>query len=432
MNNFDLSKKGIFKYTLPILCSAILEELIILSDSVLLSFKDPVYIATVGVIDSIYLLFLAFGESLNDAFQNFYARHIEKKSILGDLLKSSIGVFSITALLFSSLIVVILWSCRLCGLTDEHFNIIYDAKWYFCFLLFVTYISLALNSMLMGLGNTKSLGIISIISVFVNLLVGYYLLFKCNLAINPCCIVLLSSIIAESFAIILMIITICKKNSIDHYFSEVLKHKNKIINVLAESAFYPCVSDLAFHIGTILLYSYCLYCFDDSETAILTLLMSYWGFIQVPAQSFSETGLNIFSYLYTEKKFDCYRPIRKDISNMSVKICILFGLIIALFDLLMYDHSWVEFVALSLIIVLGSINSWMEIISVGLIVRLKSDNYLASHLIYGISSIVLILVFTKFTSIGYISIFISFLISIIICMGYLFKQEMLIWKSNNH
>ena len=432
MNNFDLSKKGIFKYTLPILCSAILEELIILSDSVLLSFKDPVYIATVGVIDSIYLLFLAFGEFLNDAFQNFYARHIEKKSILGDLLKSSIGVFSITALLFSSLIVVILWSCRLCGLTDEHFNIIYDAKWYFCFLLFVTYISLALNSMLMGLGNTKSLGIISIISVFVNLLVGYYLLFKCNLAINPCCIVLLSSIIAESFAIILMIITICKKNSIDHYFSEVLKHKNKIINVLAESAFYPCVSDLAFHIGSILLYSYCLYCFDDSETAILTLLMSYWGFIQVPAQSFSETGLNIFSYLYTEKKFDCYRPIRKDISNMSVKICILFGLIIALFDLLMYDHSWVEFVALSLIIVLGSINSWMEIISVGLIVRLKSDNYLASHLIYGISSIVLILVFTKFASIGYISIFISFLISIIICMGYLFKQEMLIWKSNNH
>jgi len=431
MNNFDLTKKGIFKYTLPILCSAILEELIILSDSVLLSFKDPVYLATVGVIDSIYLLLLAFGESLNDAFQNFYARHIEKKNILGDLLKSSIGVFSITALIFSSLIVVILWSCKLCGIADEHFNIIYDAKWYFCCLLLVTYISLALNSMLMGLGNTKSLGIISILSVFVNLLVGYYLLFNCNLDITPCCIVLLSSIIAESFAIILMIITICKKNSIDHYFSEILKHKNKIINVLAESAFYPCVSDLAFHIGSILLYSYCLYCFDDRETAIFTLLMSYWGFIQVPAQSFSETGLNIFSYLYTEKKFGEYRPIRKVISNMSVKICILFGLVITLFDLLMYNHSWVEYVALSLIIILGSVNSWMEIISVGLIVRLKSDNYLASHLIYGISSIVLILVFTIFSSIGYISIFISFLISIIICMGYLFKQEMLIWKSNN-
>jgi Na+-driven multidrug efflux pump len=94
--------------------------------------------------------------------------------------------------------------------------------------LLVTYISLALNSMLMGLGNTKSLGIISILSVFVNLLVGYYLLFNCNLDITPCCIVLLSSIIAESFAIILMIITICKKNSIDHYFSEILKHKNKV------------------------------------------------------------------------------------------------------------------------------------------------------------------------------------------------------------
>ena len=77
MNNFDLTKKGIFKYTLPILCSTILEELIILSDSVLLSFKEPVYLATVGVIDSIYLLFLAFGESLNDAFQNFYGSPVK-------------------------------------------------------------------------------------------------------------------------------------------------------------------------------------------------------------------------------------------------------------------------------------------------------------------------------------------------------------------
>ena len=65
-NKFNLTRKGLFLYNLPILVSAILEEMMILTDTVLLSFKEPVFLATVGVIDSLYLLFLSMGQSLND------------------------------------------------------------------------------------------------------------------------------------------------------------------------------------------------------------------------------------------------------------------------------------------------------------------------------------------------------------------------------
>ena len=104
-NDIIKSKKKVLLYTLPILISSILEEAIILSDSILLSFKNPIYLSTVCIIDSIYLLLLVLGESLNNAFQNYYARNINNISIIGSIFKPSILIFFFISLLFSLLII---------------------------------------------------------------------------------------------------------------------------------------------------------------------------------------------------------------------------------------------------------------------------------------------------------------------------------------
>ena len=190
--------------------NSILEEAIILSDSILLSFKNPIYLSTVGIIDSIYLLLLVLGESLNNAFQNYYARNINNISIIGSIFKPSILIFFFISLLFSLLIIVSVKFLPPQLIGVEHYDILYTCRWYLVFLVIVTYISLSFNSILIGLGKIKGLGYISVVSIISNILLGIFLLYVWDLKINPCVVVLISSIVSECIAIILMILLIFK------------------------------------------------------------------------------------------------------------------------------------------------------------------------------------------------------------------------------
>ena len=427
-NKLNLTRKGIFLYNLPILVSAILEEMMILTDTVLLSFKEPVFLATVGVIDSLYLLFLSMGESLNDTFQNYYARHIECRNAVGQVFKYSLLVFIITSLFFCLVIFLAIYIVQPEWIGIEHYNIINSSIIYLCGLTFVTYISLALNSLLMGLGKTKELGAISILSVIINFALGYFLLFKCETNINPCAVILLSSITAEVVAISIMSYVIWWENKKDSFCLLNNSHRKKIITILIESALYLCATDLLFHIGSLCLYLYCLYYFDDYDTAIFTLLMSYWGIIQVPAQSFSETSLNVFSYIHSINMEKQYRNLRSIILKFSASISILFGLCILLFDQIIYDYNGLKLLSIFLIIILALLNSRMEIKSVSLISKLKNNSYLIARVLYGFLSLMFIIVFTVLFENHYVYIFFAFILSIIVCNFYLNIQERKAWR----
>ena len=262
-NKLNLTRKGIFLYNLPILVSAILEEMMILTDTVLLSFKEPVFLATVGVIDSLYLLFLSMGESLNDAFQNYYARHIESRNKVGQVFKYSLLVFVIPPLFFGLVIFVAIHVVQPEWIGVDHYNIINSSIFYLSGLTFVTYVSLSLNSLLMGMGKTKELGAVSILTVIINFVLGYLLLFQFETSINPCAVILISSITAEVVAISIMSYIIWWENKKDSFCLLKNSHRNKIITILIESALYLCATDLLFHIGSLCLYLYCLYFFND-------------------------------------------------------------------------------------------------------------------------------------------------------------------------
>ena len=117
MNN-KYTSKSICLYTFPIILSELLEEIIILSDSILLSFKDPLYLSTVGVIDSIFLLFLVVGDSMNDSFQNFYSRHSGSISRCKYIFSYSLPLFTGVGLISAalcSLIPFIQWYLGKCA-----------------------------------------------------------------------------------------------------------------------------------------------------------------------------------------------------------------------------------------------------------------------------------------------------------------------------
>ena len=427
-NKLNLTRKGIFLYNLPILVSAILEEMMILTDTVLLSFKEPVFLATVGVIDSLYLLFLSMGESLNDAFQNYYARHIESRNKVGQVFKYSLLVFVIPPLFFGLVIFVAIHVVQPEWIGVDHYNIINSSIFYLSGLTFVTYVSLSLNSLLMGMGKTKELGAVSILTVIINFVLGYLLLFQFETSINPCAVILISSITAEVVAISIMSYIIWWENKKDSFCLLKNSHRNKIITILIESALYLCATDLLFHIGSLCLYLYCLYFFNDYDTAIFTLLMAYWGIIQVPAQSFSETSLNVFSYIHSINMEKQYRNIRSIILTFSASISLTFGLCIFLFDSLTYDYNGLKLFSIILITILSLLNSRMEIKSIGLISKLKNNLYLIARVLYGILSLTFIIVFTVLFKTHYVYIFFAFILSIIVCNFYLDIQERKVWR----
>lgn len=71
MSNDEITLKGVARIATPVIISEFLEEALILTDSILLSYKPDVYLAAVGIIDAILLIILAYGVALNDSYQNF-------------------------------------------------------------------------------------------------------------------------------------------------------------------------------------------------------------------------------------------------------------------------------------------------------------------------------------------------------------------------
>lgn len=81
MRNEDLRLDAIARLAAPVIISEFLEEALIVTDSILLSYMPSVYLASVGIIDAILLIILAYGIALNDSYQNYFARYRDKNIV---------------------------------------------------------------------------------------------------------------------------------------------------------------------------------------------------------------------------------------------------------------------------------------------------------------------------------------------------------------
>ena len=399
----------------------------ILSDSILLSFKDPLYLSTVGIIDSIFLLFLAIGDSMNDSFQNYYSRHA------GDA-KYCLGIFTKSILLFAGIGALFALLCSLIPLSQSffdgaHFETLVSIAPYLALLIFVSFISLSLNSLLMGWGYTKLLGCVSLFSVTINIVLGFMMLYVIDTSLNPCAVVLVSSTIAEFVAIVLMTYKVSLIYLSNRKVNREMPHKSLVFETLAYASVYPSLSDMTFHLGSIALYTYCLCYFLDTETAIFTLFMSYWGVMQVPSQGFSETSINFFSNIYSKKAFSLYNIVKRRILMLSILTSIVFGIVILFIDVLLYEFKTYRLMLLFLIMIIVAFNTFGEITETSLLVRLKNDTFMLAKILYSCLLVLCITVFTLFDCIGVETIFISFLIAQILNCTYLRVKDSSIWRN---
>jgi Na+-driven multidrug efflux pump len=176
---------------------------------------------------------------------------------------------------------------------------------------------MSINAFLLGLGKTKSIGIISIICIIINAFFGYIFLFEFKLQISPLAIILYTSIITEIIGIVILWQMI---NYLTPKVSNQIPIKNKLLVTIRKASYYPALSDLSFHIGSFFLFLFCSAYLELSEVTLLTMVLSYWGVLLVPIEAFSETALNYLSYIYSKKKTEMYQNLKENIIKTSVAV----------------------------------------------------------------------------------------------------------------
>ena len=92
MRNEDLRLDAIARLAAPVIISEFLEEALIVTDSILLSYMPSVYLASVGIIDAILLIILAYGIALNDSYQNYFARYQKSMAKIRNIRNSCFSI----------------------------------------------------------------------------------------------------------------------------------------------------------------------------------------------------------------------------------------------------------------------------------------------------------------------------------------------------
>ncbi len=421
-----IDKLTLFKYTIPLILSGLAEQLLLLTDVFLISFKGDKYLATIGLIDAFLLCSLSYGFALNDTFQNFYSRNNDKPKFIKNVFKKSSLIFIKHAVLISILFSGIAYFISPIFRNDIYQLFVGNIP-ILIPLIILSYISMSMNAFLLGIGKTKTVGFISIVCIITNAVLGYIFLFEVELQVSPLIIILYTSILAEIIGILLMLQSI-KKSTPNISKAEPVKHN--LLVVIKKASYYPALSDLSFHIGSFVLFLFCLTYLEVSETALLTMILSYWGVLLVPAEAFSETALNYFSLIYSKKKSSLFQQLRRNIIETSLVVSGAFLVALLLLDSVLYDtdvKKTIILLVVSMIVLIGTFN---EILSISLIVRLKNNLFATSKIIYGSVAIILIIILVLMWRNEAISIFLSLLIAQIALYLFLRKKSNQIWTKS--
>jgi Na+-driven multidrug efflux pump len=421
-----IDKLSLLKYTLPLILSGLAEQLLLLTDVFLISFKGQTFLATIGLIDAFLLCSLSYGFALNDTFQNFYSRNIDKSTLTKSVFQKSIIEFLKYAVIVSTLFSIIA-HCVSIVFRNDIYQLFLENIPILIPLIILNYISMSINAFLLGFGKTKSIGIISFVCIVINALLGYVFLFKINLQISPLAIILYSSIIAEAIGIIMMW-KVIRRSSPKIFNTEPIKQK--ILITMIEASYYPALSDLSFHIGSFILFLFCSKYFELSEVALLTMILSYWGVLLVPTEAFSETALNYFSSIYSKKRFELYKALKDNIIKTSLAVSVGVFLILVILEYILYGIDIDKLLLLTLVLIIVFITNFNDIFSISLIVRLKNNLFATSKAIYGIIAIISIFTVTYLWCYGIISILLSLLFAQIAMYLFLKTQSNKIWKNS--
>lgn len=392
MKNEVLRLDAIARLATPVIISEFLEEAMIVTDSILLSYMPSVYLASVGIIDAVLLIALAYGVALNDSYQNYFARYgnrnIAQVTAVFRKAWRKFGIagisVSVTVILLSAL------GAHFLGNNDV-IECVSQVIWFILPLAVCSYFSMWLNSFLMGLGHYRLLAGISVCCVILNGVSGYVLLFKITTHLNPTSIVLLTSALSEFLSIIMMGLYVLLRYT-PHKIDIPVRHDRLLSRTFSYASVYPAISEIGFHVGSLVLFLFCSYFFQQNQVALLTLIFSYWGLIQVPVDALQEITLNYFAEIYSNRQSGRFSSYSKLLIKFSRICCVLLFIIIAVSDLVFEGWSVYKCIGMCIVFVISLLACGTEVFNTSLIVRLKNDSYMASKFLFGAISCILIII----------------------------------------
>lgn len=392
MNDNNPKYKKLAYLTIPVLISEFLEEVLILTDSILLSYKPPIYLASVGIVDALLLIILSFGVALNDSYQNYFARNYHRSfSNVINVFKTGWNKFFYSGCIIS--LSVTLLTAVAIRVVDNNDIILYvgEGIWYLFPLAVFSYLSMWLNSFLMGLGQYRILAAISIICVITNGLLGYLLLFVWDYYLSPTSIVLVTSGIAELLGVLIMSVYVVKKYHLHKQLSTSLSHKKLLSKIFISASVYPAISEIGFHCGSLILFIFSAYYLPQYQIALLTLIFSYWGLLQIPVDGIQEIALNYFAEIHSKKEHNYFSVYSKTLINFSRICCIVLFCVIIPVVICVETCSPDLIIGIVIVFVISLLACGTEIFNTSLTARLKNDSYMTSKLIFGAISSILIL-----------------------------------------
>jgi O-antigen/teichoic acid export membrane protein len=419
-----LDRKTLFNYTLPLIIGGLSDELLMLLDVYLISFKGDEYLAAIGLIDAFLLCILTFGDSLNDAYQNYYSRNIAKRHFNISLQKKSIWIF-----LKYGLLITLVFGATPYGINlffkNEIFSLLLDTIPILIPLIVVDYVSMSLNAYLVGNDKLKEIGKLAVFELIFNSILGYILLYELDLNVSPLWILVGISLMSKIITAGWMFWYI-KKITPPNFKTYPIK--DTLFKTLRDATVYPALLDISYYIGTFILFIFCSIYFKHSEIALLTLFFSYIGILSVTSEAFSETSLNHFSSIYAKKNLAIFPKLSTEIIFISLLTTAIIFLGVIVVDLLLYGFVLEKLFLFLIIPALVLFDTYNEIYSIAIIVRLKNDLLASAHFIYGIVCTIAIVFLTFLWRFEAISILLAILIAQIATYIYLKRINGRVWK----
>src|SRR5690606_38648511 len=125
--------------------------------------------------------------------------------------------------------------------------------------------------------------------------------------------------------------------------------KFNLLVTIRKASYYPTLSNLSFQIGSFILFLFCSTYLPLSEIGFLTMILSYWGVLFVPAEAFSETALNYFSSIYSKKKTVFFQTLRKNIIETSLTTSTAIFIVLFILDYIFYGNDSNKLLQLSIV-----------------------------------------------------------------------------------
>lgn len=423
------SRQGLFKKSLPLVLSELSEAMLLLTGVIYMSWEDEKFLAAIGMIDAALLCCLAYGFSLTDSFQRFYARKFATGSHLGfarQVLWQSLVQFVVVGLLVSlaGLTVVLFFA----GIyQNELLAICLQATPWVIAMIMIYHLALPFHAFLIGRGYIRLVGWLAFSSVIVNAGLIALILHIWNWDILPTNAVLFSGLVAESIWFILLLGICCYKGYFS-FLSRGVFRGYRIYRVIHRAAIYPGFSLLLFHLGSSLLFVYLSWCCADRQVASLTLILGFWSVLIAPVNGMADAANNDFAGIYSRNKMTAFKLIRKQYLQVALIISSVIYVGIAVFNFAFASEHNLEWHSMALVGILVILTAVNKFDFAALLVRLKNNSFALIKLVFGLSVIAAVVSFERFFNLEISLLLLMLLIAQVLITHFLHQLVGRLWK----